>query len=151
MSQQINYADDLYYVHSMVKSLRSGMSLDLDSELFRDKITEDILFIDGVFLRLLTALKQNRRLIKRREYLRMMLRSLKGYDEFLKDTLSGSLLFGKELAPLEEKLRSLRSHVHEISREIRELLEEANDTVETGALISDEEYRFLFEQDEGPE
>lgn len=148
MPQQINYADDLYYIHSMVKSLRSGMTLDLDAEIFRDKITEDIFFVDSVFFRLLTSLKQNDRLIKRQEYLRMLLRALRSYGDFLGEATAGELPFGKHLLPLEEKFASVRAHVQEISQEIREILREEAGRDENSSVISAEEYAFLLEQEE---
>ena len=151
MPQQINYADDLYYIHTMVKSIRSGMSLDLDPDIFRDKLTEDILFVDSVFFHLLSSLKQNDRLIRRQEYLRMLLRALRGYSDFLNETIAGNLPFSKHLASLEEKLTAIRSHVQELSQEIRELLREANAKEEAESIVSQEEYEILLHQDEEEE
>lgn len=151
MPQHVNYADDLYYIHTMVKSLKSGMNLELDPDVFRDKITEDILFIDSVFFRLLTALKQKDRLIKRHEYLRMLLRALRNYDEFLGETITGSLPFSKHMSELEEKLSAVREHVQEISQEIREILKEESGREDTTSIISPEEYEFLLHQEEDEE
>ena len=151
MPQQVNYADDLYYIHTMVKSLKSGMNLDLDPDIFRDKITEDIFFIDSVFFRLLTSLKQNRRLIKRQEYLRMLLRALKGYGEFLTDAIDGSLAFSRYLTPLEEKFSAVRAHVQEISQEIREILRNEGGVEEVNSMVSAEEYDLLLQQGEEDE
>lgn len=151
MPQQVNYADDLYYIHTMVKSLKSGMNLDIDPDIFRDKITEDIFFIDSVFFRLLTSLKQNRRLIKRQEYLRMLLRALRGYGEFLSDAIEGTLPFSRHLAPLEEKFSAVRAHVQEISREIREILKSEGGAEEVSSMVSAEEYEFLLQQEEEEE
>lgn len=151
MPQHVNYADDLYYIHTMVKSLKSGMNLELDPDVFRDKITEDILFIDSVFFRLLTSLKQNDRLIKRQEYLRMLLRALRNYDEFLGQTIEGELPFSKHLSDLREKLTAVREHVQEISQEIREILTVEGSREDTTSLISPEEYEFLLQQEEDDE
>lgn len=151
MPQQINYADDLYYIHTMVKSLRSGMNLELDPEIFRDKITEDIFFVDSVFFRMLTSLKQNERLIKRQEYLRMLLRALRGYGDFLTEAIGGELPFSRHLRPLEDKFSSVRAHVQEISQEIRELLREEREREESSSVISAEEYAFLLQQEEEEE
>lgn len=151
MPHHVNYADDLYYVHTMVKSLKSGMNLELDPDLFRDKITEDILFIDSVFSRLLTSLKQNERLIKRQEYLRMLLRALRNYDEFLGQTIAGSLPFSKHLTALQEKFSAVRDHVQETSNEIRDLLRDEGNREDTTSIISPEEYEFLLQQEEEDE
>lgn len=151
MPQHVNYADDLYYIHTMVKSLKSGMNLELDPDVFRDKITEDILFIDSVFFRLLTFLKQNDRLIKRQEYLRMLLRALRNYDEFLGQTVAGTLPFSKHLSNLGEKLGAVREHVQEISQEIRDILREESGREDAGSIISPEEYEFLLQQEEDEE
>ncbi len=151
VARQVNYPDDLYYIHSMVKSLKSGMNLDLDPDIFRDKLTEDIFFIDSVFFRLLTSLKQNSRLIKRQEYLRMLLRALKGYGDFLTDAIEGSIPFSRHLQPLEEKLSAVRAHVQEISQEIREILQSEGGGGEVSSMVSAEEYEFLLHQEEEEE
>lgn len=151
MPQHVNYADDLYYVHTMVKSLKSGMNLELDPGVFRDKITEDILFIDSVFSRLLTSLKQNDRLIKRQEYLRMLLRALRNYEEFLGNTIDGSLPFSKHLSSLRDKFTAVREHVQEISGEIRDILREESSREDTSSIISAEEYEFLLHQEDEEE
>jgi hypothetical protein len=65
MTTKIHYDDNIFYLDSMVKTVKSGLSLDIDPEYFIDKVIEDILFLDSALLRTFASLKANFYLIKR--------------------------------------------------------------------------------------
>ena len=59
MSVKVHYEDNLFFLHSILRTLESGLRLDIDPEYFKDKILEDIFFIDASLMRTFSALKEN--------------------------------------------------------------------------------------------
>ncbi len=149
MSMKVHYEDNLFYLTTLIKSLKTGLTLDIDPEYFIDKIIEDILFVDSSLVKSFNSLKANPHLIKRKEYLRALLRTKKVFIDLLEETVSGRLAFSPNLEPFFPKFRiSLSEHIRD-SSEIHALLDEQPATEEPeNDIISPTEYQFLLEEDE---
>jgi len=150
MSMKVHYEDNLFYLTTLIKNLKTGLTLDIDPEYFIDKIIEDILFVDSSLVKSFNSLKANPHLIKRKEYLRALLRTKKVFIDFLEETVNGKLAFSSNLEPFFPKFRfSLTEHIQD-SSEIHALLEQPSAIEEPdGDVISPAEYQFLLEEDEG--
>jgi len=149
MSMKVHYEDNLFYLTILIKNLKTGLALDIDPEYFIDKIIEDIFFVDSSLVRSFNSLKANPHLIKRKEYLRALLRAKKVFIDFLEEVVNGKLAFSPNLEPFFPKFRnSLSEHIRD-SSEIHALLEEPSATEEPeNDIISPTEYQFLLEEDE---
>lgn len=149
MSVKVHYEDNLFYLSTLIKSLKAGLSLDIDPEYFIDQIVEDILFVDSTLVKSFNSLKANPHLIKRKEYLRVILRTKKVFIDFLEEIVEGRLAFSSNLEPFFPKFRaSLNEHIRDIS-EIHALLDEpsASEGLDED-IISQTEYLFLLKEDE---
>jgi hypothetical protein len=152
MAAKTNFEDNIFYLNTLVKSLKAGISLDIDPDYFREKMVEDIFFVDSSLSRIYASLKDSVYLIRRAEYLRNLARAKRIFADFLTDVLEGGLTFANHLDQYYSKFRAARSeHLADV-QEISHLLDRPHgDEVEQEDTISREEYRFLLQVDETPE
>jgi Mg2+ and Co2+ transporter CorA len=149
MAAKTNFDDNIFFVNTIVKTLKAGISLDIDPEYFREKMVEDILFVDSSLSRIYAALKENEHLIKRAEYLRNLARAKRIYADFLTDVLEGNLTFSANLDGYFSKFRASRSENLADVQEIHHLLDRpGHPEAEQEDIISHEEYKYLLEDDE---
>jgi len=149
MAAKTNFEDNIFYLSTLVKSLKAGISLDIDPEYFREKMVEDILFVDSNLSRIYSALKEGVYLIKRNEYLRNLARAKRIFADFLTDTLEGGYSFASSLDQYSTKFRASRSEQLADIQAINHLLDQPlSENVEQGDIISRDEYRFLFQADD---
>ncbi len=143
----MNYEDNLFFLNVLIKTLKDGMSLDIDKEYFLDKMVEDIFFIDRTLEKIHVSLKENPLLIKRPEYMRQLLRSKKAFASFLQDIVEGKFEFSAHLEPVFQDLHASRAeHLKEIS-EIQAQLQKAGTISDDQDIVSEEELKFLLEED----
>jgi hypothetical protein len=149
MPAHTNYEDNIFYVTTLVKGLKAGLSLEIDPDLYKDKVVEDLLFVDAVLLKIFAALRANANLIRRADYLRSLMRAVRLFSDLLDALISGDLPFSDEVSGMEMKLRGLRSTQKKNLEEIREILDNLNaEDAEKEDIVSQEEYRFLLPDEE---
>jgi len=107
MSQRIHVQDDLFFITLMVKTLRDGFSLEIDSEIFLDTVVDDIVFIDKALLKLNEFLDQNTHLIERKEYLRSLLQIDKQFADLLSGVLNRDFGFSEALEEYRSKISAI--------------------------------------------
>jgi hypothetical protein len=149
MAVKIHYEDDLYFLQSHIKTLQSGIELEIDTDLFGEKIIEDIFFIDGMLLRLFGTLKENPMVLKRREYLRSLLRTKNTFLEFLerlRDSPFGKSEFTGQYL---EKLRACEDSNRSDVQQIRQILQGHHSQAPDEDVVSQEEFRSLLSDEEG--
>ena len=150
MIMKVHYEDNLFFLSTLVKALKTGLAQDIDPEFFIDKVIEDIFFIDSSLAKTFNTLKSSTHLIKRKEYLRVLFRTKKVFIEFLEEIVGGKLAFSPNLEPFFPKLKnSLNEHIKD-NEEIHLLLEDGSDLAEAveDDVISRTEYQFLLEEEE---
>ncbi len=151
MASKVHYEDNLFFLHSILRTVESGLRLDVDQEFFQDKILEDIFFIDATLMRLFSSLKENPYLINRVTYLRSLRRTIVAFSDFLNQFVRGDLGFRAAAGAYSERLTAA-IHSHEKVRgEIDLILDQEDSDEETAAVVSSEEYGFLLASDEEEE
>ncbi len=144
MPVKVHYEDNLFFLHTMVRTIESGMKLDIDPEYFRDKILEDIFFIDAALLRIYSSLKENSLLVNRSGYMRSLRRTIHAFVDFLKKILDGEIQHDKLADTYHAKL-STSLHTHErVQTELESSLERSDVYEESSDTISSQEYGFLL-------
>ncbi len=151
MAISVNYDDSIFYVQAMIKSLSSGLSLDVDTAIFKEKMVEDIIFVDSAINQLLERLRDSYRLIHRIEYLRMLLRSINSYVELLQACLDGKLAMSEELNDVAPRLSRLLEAHEERAREIQAALQQGGVGDSPEDVVSQEEFRFLLQESDEEE
>lgn len=148
MTTRVNYDDNIFFLQTMIKTLDSGVQLNIDGDLFRDKFIEDVFFIDSTLSRILTQLRENRRLIRRTEYLRALMRAENLFLDLLTKCLDESLPFAAELEAVVTKLRATRSEHQRSLDDVRSILHDQSDVEPEEDVVSQEEFRSLLMNDE---
>jgi hypothetical protein len=145
MATKVNYEDNLFFLHSLIKGLRGGLQLELDTDFFRDKIVEDVFFIDRTLHQIYETLRVNSYLINRRDHLRELMRVKRGFADLLADLVDARLPWAENLVSFMDKLAAAREqHVRDIT-DIQGLMEGGVPAEEPSDVVSRDEYRFLFE------
>ena len=145
MATKVNYDDNLFYLHSLIKGLRGGFQLELDIDYFRDKVVEDIFFIDRTLQQIYDSLRVNSYLINRRDHLRELMRVKRGFADLLGGLLDDSLPWSENLSAFTDKLTGARDHHVRDIADIQGLMEGGTPVDEPQDVVSQDEYRFLFE------
>lgn len=144
MGARIHYEDDLFFLHSMLKTLDSGLRLSIDPEYFRDKVLEDLFFIEGLLMRVFAALKDNTMLLRRATYLRSLRRTVVACIELVSRMIDGDLGQGIVTDAYHEKLHSVVLNHEQIVREIDGILDSSGPEERTNDIVSSEEYSYLL-------
>ena len=148
MAAQINYEDNLYCLAMSLKNIRISLGLEVDRELFLQKVVNDIIFYDSVLQKLYQSLIQNTFLIRRLELLRLVLLAKKDFIQFLDDINTIDSSFAKDLDAFSNQLLQCRERNNENIHDIQSLLlgpDQGNQQSED--LITSDEYKYLFQQD----
>lgn len=151
MTSRVNYDDNIFFVQTMIKTLRSGLALDVDPELFKDKALEDIFFIDSTLMKILAQLRDNPNLIRRSEYLKALLRAENTFLDFLADIIAAERPLAESLSPFSHKVRACRSSHQTTRTEVQNMLHRPEDHAPEEDVVSQEELGFLLQEDEDGE
>ncbi|MDA3951600.1 MAG: hypothetical protein PF508_20500 [Spirochaeta sp.] len=144
MSVKVHYEDNLFFLHSILRTLESGLRLDIDPEYFKDKILEDIFFIDASLMRTFSALKDNGYLINRAAYLRSLRRTVRAFADFLLRLNAGELGVSDIFNAHQDRLASTLSAHQRVMREIDAMLDQLAPDEEASDVVSSQEYDFLL-------
>ncbi|MFA7567416.1 MAG: hypothetical protein WCY01_10350 [Alkalispirochaeta sp.] len=144
MSSKVHYEDNLFFLHSILRTIESGLRLDIDSEYFKDKVLEDIFFIDSSLMRTFSTLKDNAYLINRSAYLRSLRRTVRAFVDFLIPVTSGRLGAPDIVDAYQDRLRSTLSAHQKVIHEIDTILDHLEPDDEATDVMSLEEYDFLL-------
>ncbi len=144
MASKVHYEDDLFFLHSVLRTVEAGLRLDVDQEFFHDKILEDIFFIDATLMRLFSSLKENPHLINRVTYLRSLRRTIVAFSDFLSQFVRGDLGFQTAADAYADRLTAAAYSHQNVRREIDLILDQEDSDEETAAVVSSEEYGFLL-------
>lgn len=151
MAPRVNYEDDIFFVSTIIKSLSNGIALEIDPDFFRDKVVEDIAFVNTTLNRLNDSLQENVYLIRRAEYMRELARAVHGFCDFLDSVHSTESAFGEALRESSDTLQRYRSEQSEVLNYLnRTIRSEKTQVTEEEHIVSRDEYRFLLE-DRGDE
>ncbi len=152
MREKIQYQDNLFFLSLSIKTLKDGMNLHIDADLFRDQLEGDILSINGILQRIFAYLSESPHLIRRAEHLHSLLKTKQQYADLLEELLSGRLVFAEGLQDINSRLRTIYGQQNKDIKEIRSLLsEETAESLEQEDIISETEMQFLFSRDDEDE
>ena len=146
MAEKLYYDDNIFYLNEIVSNLDDAVRLDIDSDLFLDKVVEDIMFVESTIGRLYVSLKENDLLIRRAEHLKRIMRTKHLFAQLLENITTGDSSLGKNLYPFFSKFKELIDEQHEHFDEIRRLLSSSTTApVKNEDMVSQEEFRILLE------
>ncbi|MFP4362577.1 MAG: hypothetical protein ACLFR1_01780 [Spirochaetia bacterium] len=146
MTQTVHYEDNLFFLSAQIKTIREGLTLDIDENFFIDKVVEDIFFIDATAEQLFSMLREKNHLIHRTDYLRKLMRVSKQFVKLLEDILQEELSFASYLGPFSQKFQTAKSIHQSNITEIRTILSKTiRSQKEEEDMVSSEEFNFLLQ------
>lgn len=152
MARRVNYADNIFYLNLILKQAGSSLKLNVDAELLKDKLIEDLLFLDRSCGSIFSSLQANHMLIDRLDHLKDLAKFNRQYIGLLEDIAKGSLAGASVLEDQREVLERIRQGRSRELAEIREAI--ASHRLSAGdkeQIVSEEEFKFLLSSGEDSE
>jgi len=147
MTRRINYEDDIFTVALQVRCLQDALKLEVDPELFADRIAGDIGWIDSITGNLYRSLRESLLYVKRKEHLKELAKLKRYFAEALDTVLDRKAPLSSALLDRLPGLRAIRdAHSREIA-EIKVFLE-GKASPDEEHIVSAEELKFLMTSDD---
>ena len=143
MQTTINYEDNIFFVHSLIHTLRAGLVLQVDPDYFCDKIIEDLLFLDRAITQLYELLNENRRLIRRAELSRKLLHATSALLDLFQYCIEQAVRLKME-PEARTRLRTCRGGQQRILDTILAELRQENNIEISENIVSSAEFEFLL-------
>jgi hypothetical protein len=154
MTRKVNYADNIFYLKLVLKQVSSGLKLAVDAGLARDKILEDLSFLERGAGLVSASLQDSRLLIERSEHLRELASFNRQFLALLEELAGGRLAGAAVILPGggREVVERLKASTQ---RELGALRQAASSQRLAAGdhehIVSEEEFRHLLAPEEGPE
>jgi hypothetical protein len=147
MTRKINYEDDIFTVALQVRCLQDALKLEVDPDLFADRIAGDIAWIDSITGNLYRSLRESSLYVRRQDHLKELAKLKRYFSEALDAVLSRKVPLSDALL---EKLPGLRGIRDAHSRDVADirLLLEGKGSPEEEHIVSPEELKFLMTSDD---
>ena len=147
MTRRINYEDDIFTIALQVRCLQDTLKLEVDAELFRERVLGDIEWIDSVTGRLYQSLKDSSYYVKRQEHLKELAKLKRAFVSALDSLVERRAPLSASLGDVMPSIDSRRVANGRDIEEIKALLE-GGATTEEEHIVSAEELKFLMTTDE---
>jgi len=143
MESAIHYEEDLFFLNILIKGHREGLKLSLDSDLFVERVFDDIRFLGATLDSLFASLKESPHLIRRADYLYQLIRVETSFCELLNEALVHQA-WAELLAPHRAELTRWKSEHQDDTAEIRSLLRVSGPEQELEEVITGDELALLI-------
>ena len=144
MTRKINYEDDLFALSLIVRGLRDIARLEVDADLFADRVADDASFVEAAAVRALAALKASPFLVHRTEHLRSLQKLMRNLAALLEELAGGRAPVAAALGTRSADLQARAEARSRDAEAIDTLLEEqAGAAVDDPHVVSAEELRIL--------
>jgi hypothetical protein len=147
MTRRINYEDDIFTLFLHVRCLQDTLKLEIDPELFRERVLGDIAWIDATIGRVYESLREGSRYVKRKDHLRELARLKAGFAETLDALVDSAVPFAAHVQDRMDGIRQARDAHRRGRGEIKGLLS-GLDVPEDEHMVSTAELNLLMQ---GPE
>ena len=146
----IHYEEDIFLLKEMLRTLKRGCSISIDSSIFLEYTVNQLLFISKALKELYSSISEVN-YIKSPEQIRNLLRVSSSFRGLLDDLTYDRLKFSEFTRGYITDFKSIEQEHIKASAEIKELLISLNETDEQEDLVSEEEFMFLFKDSENGE
>lgn len=149
MSHKLNYGDNIFFLNMKVRILKNCLKLEIDRELFLEKINEEILFIVVAIEKLYGLLKESPIIVNRSENLKAIQRLKGQLIELLTNIIDGDSRYSMLMENRLSQYNTVRENFLQNIEEIKNIITGINEkVVEEKYIISEEEYKHLLAGDE---
>jgi hypothetical protein len=109
MSQRIHFNDDLFFLTKSMRTVKDGLSLEIDGPLFMENVVMNLDFYGECIEDLVRSLDDNRKLIDWMEYLRSLYLAERQYLDILDAALDPDASYAPSLEKDRGRLEAARS------------------------------------------
>jgi hypothetical protein len=152
MTRRVNYDDNIFYLNLVFKGIAAGLKLNIDTGLYRDRILEDIRFLDKTCSNIFQSLKADHLMIDRLTHIKGMQKLNASIISILEDILEERLPLASALEQDFDLLQRIQSNREVELAGLKEMiakLGESSDDQEQ--IVSEQEFKFLLSSDEQQE
>jgi Mg2+ and Co2+ transporter CorA len=149
MTRRVNYEDNIFYLSLILKGVTASLKLNIDTDLYRDKILDDIRFLDKTASSIHQSLKANHLMIDRLAHLKSLQKMNAAFIALLEDILEERLPLASALEQdfdLLQRIQSTReaelAGLQEMSWKLGERAEDQEQ------IVSEKEFKFLLSSEE---
>jgi hypothetical protein len=150
MTRRINYEDDIFTLALQVRWLQDALKLDIDPEMFRDRLLGDLGWIETTIAALYRSLRESSLYVKRQEHLKELQKLKRAFVEALDAVVEKRSPFAAHVPEKLEQIRQMRDAQLRDIEEIRALMSGAA-APEGEHIVSAEELKFLMTAEENEE
>ncbi len=154
MTRRVNYADNIFYLKLVLKQVAAGLKLAVDADLARDRVLEDLGFLQRSAGGIFASLRENHLLIERSDHLQQLAGFYRQFLALLEELAAGKPAGAAAVLP--EGGREVIERIREAIRREQAELRLAISSHRLGAgehehIVSEEEFRFLLSPEESSE
>ena len=149
MTRRVNYEDNIFYLTLIFKSISASLLLNIDTDLYRDRIIEDIRFLDKTSASIYQSLKANHLMIDRFTHLKGLQKLNSKVIALLEDILEERLPLASSLEQDFDLLQRIQSNRETELAGINEMItKQKGSTDDQEPIVSEEEFKVLLAGEE---
>ncbi len=145
MNKDVHFDADIFYTALIIRTIRQGCSLNIDSDFFLDKIMEDIMFVDRTLKNIMEQLDGDIHSIDTGQYVRNLY-LVKRDLVFLLDDIRGMVFpFAQYLKQYESRFAQIIVSQKTDMMKLDDILTTDEQKNNDKDILSSEEYQILFD------
>jgi len=149
MTRRVNYEDNIFYLNLVFKGITAALKLNIDTALYRDRIVEDIRFLDKTSSTIYQSLKANQLMIDRLNHLKGLRKLNSDFIALLEDILEERLPMAADLEQDFDLLQRIQSNREVELNGLREMIARLADSAgDQEQIVSEQEFKFLLSPEE---
>ncbi len=143
----IHYEENLFLLNDMLRTLRKGCSINIDSSIFLEYVVNQVLFINKALKDLYTSITEAS-MLKQPENLKEMIRVTGFFTDLIDELTTGKLPFSEHIMTYKNDFMTISADYRKASSSLEESLAELQESGENEELVSQEEFMYLFNSEE---
>lgn len=145
MVKNFDFEDNLFYLDELIRVLRRGFLLHLDTRFFKTHLQEQISFVIDMVEQLTEVTLNSGSSIKKQSHFRDLLKSITKAEEIPKVITAGKNDLSRTIENEERLLRDFEAALSQSRQELSKALDACEGAAESDTeQISEEEMRFLL-------
>lgn len=151
MTQYIHYEANIFMLNDLLRHIQRSLKIDIDNELFLDKIKSDLLFAESKLADLYISLKESTLQLDKYQYLRHLYKAKNIFIDIVESILNSTSGRSLDFSEFTDKLKDALYEQKFENNDIDDILTRSNNTDMSKDQISQEELFFLMSGNEESE
>ncbi len=148
MTQYIHYEANIFMLNDLLRHIQRSLKIDIDNDVFLDKIKSDLLFTESKLSDIYISLKNSTLQLDKFQYLRHLYKTKNIFIEITESIINSTLGRSLDFSDFSERLKEALYQQKNENNDINDILTMSNDTDFSKDQISQEELLFLMSSNE---